>query len=70
VPHAAVRDAAIFDLLFLQGDRHGENIFLGRSGAYFKLIDRCALAAGRSRLRSAVPTPLVARCVRTAMTGR
>jgi hypothetical protein len=45
VPHAAVRDAAIYDLLFLQGDRHGENIFLGRFGAYFKLIDRRAQAA-------------------------
>jgi hypothetical protein len=38
VPHAALRDAALFDLLFLQGDRHAENVFLGDDG-YLKLID-------------------------------
>ena len=40
VPHAAVRDAALFDLLLVQGDRHGENAFISRKGRYFKLIDR------------------------------
>ena len=38
VPHAALRDAALFDVLFVQGDRHAENVFLGDDG-YFKLID-------------------------------
>ena len=37
-PHAALRDAALFDVLFVQGDRHAENVFLGDDG-YFKLID-------------------------------
>jgi hypothetical protein len=47
VPHAALRDAALFDLLFLQGDRHAENVFLGDDG-YLKLIDTrdSALEAG------------------------
>jgi len=39
VPHAAVRDAALLDLLLLQGDRHGENVFLARGGRTLKLID-------------------------------
>jgi hypothetical protein len=38
VPHTAVRDAVLFDLLFLQGDRHAENVFLDDNGG-FKLID-------------------------------
>ena len=38
VRHEAVRDAAIFDLLFTQGDRHSENLFVD-GGGYFKLID-------------------------------
>ena len=38
VPHDAVRDAALFDLLFLQGDRHSENVFIDADGA-LKLID-------------------------------
>ena len=38
VPHEAVRDAAIFDLLFQQGDRHAENVFLDDDGS-MKLID-------------------------------
>ena len=38
VPHVALRDAALFDLLFLQGDRHAENVFMGDDG-YLKLID-------------------------------
>ena len=38
VPHAALRDAALFDALFVQGDRHAENVFLGDDG-YIKLID-------------------------------
>ena len=38
IPHTAVRDAAIFDVLFLQSDRHGENVFVTDDG-YFKLID-------------------------------
>ena len=39
VPHQAVRDAVLFDALTMQGDRHGENVFLSRSGRYIKLID-------------------------------
>jgi hypothetical protein len=39
LPHAAVRDAALFDALTQQGDRHAENVFIARAGAYFKLID-------------------------------
>jgi hypothetical protein len=39
LPHAAVRDAALLDALTQQGDRHAENVFIGREGAYFKLID-------------------------------
>ena len=39
VPHQAVRDAALFDVLTMQGDRHGENVFLSRGGRYIKLID-------------------------------
>jgi hypothetical protein len=35
---SALRDAALFDVLFVQGDRHAENVFLGDDG-YFKLID-------------------------------
>lgn len=38
VPHAALRDAALYDLLFVQGDRHAENVFVGEGG-YLKLID-------------------------------
>ncbi len=38
LPHAALRDAALFDLLFLQGDRHAENVFVADDG-YMKLID-------------------------------
>jgi hypothetical protein len=38
VPHTAVRDAAIYDLLFRQADRHAENVFVTDDG-YFKLID-------------------------------
>ena len=38
VPHAAVRDAAIYDLLFRQGDRHAENVFIADGGS-MKLID-------------------------------
>lgn len=38
VPHAALRDAALFDVMFVQGDRHAENVFLGDDG-YVKLID-------------------------------
>ncbi len=40
IPHAALRDAALFDLLTMQGDRHAENVFVARRGRYFKLIDR------------------------------
>ena len=39
VPHEAVRDAALLDLLTMQGDRHGEQVFLARGGRGFKLID-------------------------------
>jgi len=39
VPHNAVRDAALLDVLTMQGDRHGENVFLARGGRYVKLID-------------------------------
>ena len=38
IRHDSVRDAAIFDLLFVQGDRHSENLFIDGAG-YFKLID-------------------------------
>ena len=38
IRHEAVRDGALFDLLFTQGDRHSENLFIDGSG-YFKLID-------------------------------
>ena len=38
IPHTSVRDAALFDVLFLQSDRHGENVFVTDDG-YFKLID-------------------------------
>ena len=45
VPHEAVRDAAIFDLLFQQGDRHAENVFLDDDGS-MKLIDSRDAALG------------------------
>lgn len=38
VPHSLVRDAALFDLLFLQGDRHAENVMVDTDG-YLRLID-------------------------------
>jgi hypothetical protein len=45
VPHEAVRDAAIYDLLFMQGDRHAENVFLDDDGN-MKLIDSRDAALG------------------------
>eukprot|EP00854_Cymbomonas_tetramitiformis_P015808 gene15808-18746_t len=38
VPHEAIYNAALFDTLFVQGDRHGENLFITDEGG-FKLID-------------------------------
>lgn len=45
VGHEAVRDAALYDLLFYQGDRHAENIFIDERGA-MKLIDSRDAALG------------------------
>lgn len=38
VPHSLVRDAALFDLLLLQADRHAENVMVDTDG-YLRLID-------------------------------
>jgi hypothetical protein len=46
VSHAAVRDAALLDLLFVQGDRHGENIFVSLDAA-----DASDAAGGVRRLQ-------------------
>ena len=39
ISHQDVRDAAMFDLLFQQGDRHAENIFVNPDTGELKMID-------------------------------